>query len=50
MRLGGDRGVEGIRLTTLRELPELVRRGARLQPSKVEQATARALEVLRPAA
>jgi Nuclease-related domain len=50
MRPGGDRAVEGIRLTTLRQLPELVRRGSRLQPGKVEQATARALEVLRPAA
>jgi Nuclease-related domain len=50
VRLGGGRVIEGIRLTTLRQLPELVRQGSPLQPSKVEQATARALEVLRPAA
>jgi hypothetical protein len=49
MRLGGHRLVEGIPLTTLRELPDIVRQGSRVRPSDVEQATARALKVLRPA-
>jgi Nuclease-related domain len=50
MRPRGERSVEGIPLTTLRQLSEVVRQGTRVQPSNVELATARALEVLRPAA
>jgi hypothetical protein len=47
--LGGNRSVEGIPLTTLRQLPGVVRQGSRVQPTEVERATARALKVLRPA-
>jgi Nuclease-related domain len=50
MRLRGDRVVEGIRLTALGQLPAVVRQGSRVRPSEVERATARALELLRPAA
>jgi Nuclease-related domain len=42
--------VEGIPLVALRRLPDVVRDGSRVQPSEVERASARAVEVLRPAA
>ena len=44
------RVVEGIPRVALRRLPKVVRNGSRVQPDEVEQASARALEVLRPAA
>ena len=44
------RAVEGIPLVALRRLPDIVRDGSRVQPSEVERASARAVEVLRPAA
>jgi Nuclease-related domain len=50
IRPPGRRGVQGIPLVVLRRLPDLVRRGPRLQPLQVERASTRALEVLRPAA
>jgi hypothetical protein len=46
---GGRRSVEGIPLVALRQLADVVRRGSPLPPRDVQQATARALEVLRPA-
>jgi hypothetical protein len=42
--------VEGIPRVALRRLPKAVRNGSRVQPSEVDRASARALEVLRPAA
>jgi Nuclease-related domain len=50
IRLPRRRVVQGIPLVALRRLPDLVRQGSRVQPIQVEQASARALEVLRPAA
>jgi hypothetical protein len=44
------RVVEGIPRVALRRLPNVVRNGSRVQPNEVERASARALEVLRPAA
>jgi hypothetical protein len=44
------RTVQAIPLVVLRRLPDVVRRGPRMQPFQVERASARALEVLRPAA
>jgi hypothetical protein len=48
--LGGRRSVEGVTLATPRHLADILRQGASLPPGDVEQATSRALEVLRPAA
>jgi hypothetical protein len=42
--------VQGIPVATPRRLADVVRRGSRVQRREVEQATARALEILRPAA
>jgi uncharacterized membrane protein YfcA len=50
MGAGADRLIDGIPATSLRQLPAVVRRGSSLRPTQVEQARARALEVLRPAA
>jgi Nuclease-related domain len=47
---GGRRSVEGISLVTLQRLAEAVRQGSPLPPQDVQQAAARVLEVLRPAA
>lgn len=47
---GGRRSVEGITLVTFRRLADVVRQGSPLPPREVERATARVLEVLRPAA
>jgi Nuclease-related domain len=46
---GGRRSVEGTTLVSLRRLAVVVRQGSPLPPREVEWATARALEVLRPA-
>ena len=46
---GGDRSVEGVRVTTTRQLADVVRHGSPLPPRDVGRAAARALEVLRPA-
>jgi hypothetical protein len=43
------RSVESVQVVTHRQLAEIVRHGSRLQPRYVEHATARALELLRPA-
>jgi Nuclease-related domain len=43
------RAVERVQVATHRQLAETVRHGSRLQPSDVERATARVLELLRPA-
>jgi hypothetical protein len=50
MRPGAGRSVDGIPAIPARRLAELICRGSPLQPGRVERATARALEVLRPAA
>jgi hypothetical protein len=50
LRPGGHRLVEGIPLVALWRLPDVVRHGSRVQPIEVERASARVLEVLRPAA
>jgi len=50
VRPPGRRTVQGIPLVVLRRLPNVVRRGPRMQPFQVERASARTLEVLRPAA
>jgi hypothetical protein len=47
---GGRRSMDGISLVALQRLAEAVRQGSPLPPLDVQQATARALEVLRPAA
>jgi hypothetical protein len=47
---GGHRSMEGTTLVTLRRVADLVRRGSPSPAREVERATARALEVLRPAA
>jgi hypothetical protein len=48
-RSGPLPAVQGVHPATLRQLPDVVRHGSRVQPSEVERATARLLEVLRPA-
>ena len=50
IRLPGRRSVRGIPLVGPRRLLEVVRRSARVHAVEVEQASTRALEVLRPAA
>jgi hypothetical protein len=50
IRPPGRRAVQGIPLVVLRRLPDVVRHGSRVQPIQSERASARALEVLRPAA
>jgi Nuclease-related domain len=50
IRPPGPRAVQGIPLVALRRLPDVVRHGSRVQPIQAERASARALEVLRPAA
>jgi Nuclease-related domain len=50
IRPPGRRAVQGIPLAVLRRLPDVVRHGSRVQPIQAERASARALEVLRPAA
>jgi hypothetical protein len=47
-RLAG-RSVEGVTVATTRRLADVIRQGAPLPASAVEQATTRALELLRPA-
>jgi hypothetical protein len=42
--------VQGIPVATPRRLADVIRRGSRVQRRQVEQAAARALEILRPAA
>jgi hypothetical protein len=44
-----QRSVDGIQVTTRRQLADVVRHGSPLTPGEVEQATTRALELLRPA-
>jgi len=50
VRLPGRRSVQGIRLVTPRRLPDVVRHGSRAQAVEVQRASARALQMLRPAA
>jgi Nuclease-related domain len=50
IRPPGRRVVRGIPVEVLRRIPDVVRHGSRVQPVQVERASARALEVLRPAA
>jgi hypothetical protein len=50
VRLPGRRSVQGVALVSLRRLPEIVRHGSPVQAIEVQRASARALEVLRPAA
>src|SRR2546423_3778800 len=50
LRPRARRVVEGIPLVALRRLPDVLRRGSRVLPSELERASARALEILRPAA
>jgi hypothetical protein len=50
VRLPGRRSVQGIPLVSLRRLPDILRHGSRLEAVEVERASARALQVLRPAA
>jgi hypothetical protein len=50
IRLPGRRSIQGIPLVAPRRLLEVVRRSARVHAVEVRQASARALEVLRPAA
>jgi hypothetical protein len=50
VRLPRKRSVQGIALVSLRRLPDVVRRGSPVQAIEVQRASARALEVLRPAA
>jgi hypothetical protein len=49
LRPVGRRLVQGIPVVGPRRLADVVRHGSRVQRGEVEQATARALEVLRPA-
>jgi hypothetical protein len=49
MRPGAGRSVDGIPAIPARRLAELICRGSPLQPGRVARATARALELLRPA-
>jgi hypothetical protein len=50
VRLPGRSSVQGIALVSLRRLPDVVRHGSPVQAIQVQRASARALEVLRPAA
>jgi Nuclease-related domain len=50
IRPPGRRAVQGIPLVVLRRLPDVIRHESRVQPIQVQRASARALEVLRPAA
>jgi hypothetical protein len=50
IRPPGRRSVQGIPLVALRRLPDILRQGSRVRAIEVERASARALEVLRPAA
>jgi hypothetical protein len=50
VRLPGRRAVQGIPLVRLRRLPDIVRRGPRVQAVEAQRASARALQVFRPAA
>ena len=50
VRLPGRRSVQGIAQVSLRRLPDVVRNGPRAQAVEVQQASARALQVFRPAA
>jgi hypothetical protein len=50
VRLPRSRSVQGIPLVSLRRLPDVVRHGSPVQAIEVQRASARALEVLRPAA
>jgi hypothetical protein len=50
VRLPRRRSVQGIPLVSLRRLPDVVRHGSPVQAIEVQRASARALEVLRPAA
>jgi hypothetical protein len=50
VRLPGRRSVQGIPLVSLRRLPDVVGHGTRAQAVEVQRASARALQVLRPAA
>jgi hypothetical protein len=49
LRPAGRRLVQGIPVVGPRRLADIVRHGSRVQRGEIEQATARALEVLRPA-
>jgi hypothetical protein len=50
LRPPGRRLIQGIPLVARRRLPDRLRRGSKVEPVQVQQASARALEVLRPAA
>jgi hypothetical protein len=50
VRLPGRRSVQGITQVSLRRLPDVVRHGPHAQAAEVQRASARALQVLRPAA
>ena len=50
VRLPGRRSVQGIAQVSLRRLSDVLRHGPRAQAIEVQQASARALQVLRPAA
>ena len=50
IRPPGRRLVQGIPLVVRRRLPDVMRRGSRVQPIQLQQARARALDLLRPAA
>jgi hypothetical protein len=50
VRLPGRRSVQGIPLVSARRLPDVVGHGSRAQAVEVQRASARALQVLRPAA
>src|SRR5215211_8533876 len=50
VRLPGRRSVQGIPLVSLRRLPDVVGHGSRARAVEVQRASARALQVLRPAA
>ena len=50
VRLPGRRSVQGIAQVSLRRLPDVVRHGPRAQAVEVQRASARALQMLRPAA
>jgi hypothetical protein len=49
-RLPGRRAVQGIPLVSLRRLPDVLRHGSRVEAVEAQRASARALQVLRPAA
>ena len=50
VRIPRRRRVQDIPMVSLRRLPDILRNGSRLEAVEVERASARALEVLRPAA